>query len=63
VDEAFGLPIKTLMTSEVITIEPDVDIGIAAETMMKKDVGSLPVLKGGKLIGIITESDFLRALA
>ncbi|MDD2666348.1 MAG: CBS domain-containing protein [Methanocellales archaeon] len=63
VDEAFSLPIKTLMTSDVVTIGPDVDIGIAAEMMMKKEVGSLPVLKEGKLVGIITESDFLRALA
>ncbi|NYT00383.1 MAG: CBS domain-containing protein [Methanocellales archaeon] len=63
INDAFGLPIKTLMSSEVVTIEPDVDIGIAAEMMTKKDVGSLPVLKEGKLAGIITESDFLRALA
>lgn len=62
INDAFGLPIKTLMSSEVVTIEPDVDIGSAAEMMMKKDVGSLPVLKEGKLVGIITESDFLRAL-
>ncbi len=63
INDAFGLPIKTLMSSEVVTIEPNVDIGRAAEMMMKKDVGSLPVLKEGKLVGIITESDFLRALA
>lgn len=63
VNEAFGLPIKTLMSSEIITIEPDVDLGSAAEIMAKKDVGSLPVLKEGVLVGILTESDFLRALA
>jgi CBS domain-containing protein len=63
INDAFGLPIKTLMSSEVVTIEPNVDIGMAAEMMMEKNVGSLPVLKEGKLAGIITESDFLRALA
>ncbi len=62
INEAFGLPIKMLMASEVVTIEPDVDIGSAAEMMIKKEVGALPVLKEGKLVGIITESDFLRAL-
>lgn len=63
VSEAFGLPIKTLMSSEVITIDPEHDLGSAAEIIVEKDVGSLPVIEGGTLAGILTERDFLRALA
>jgi CBS domain-containing protein len=36
-------------------------MGKAMEIMLEKQIGSLPVLEDGVLLGIITESDFLRS--
>lgn len=62
IHDALRSPIKTIMRSDTISIEPDVDLGKAAEVMIEKDVGSLPVISEGVLAGIFTERDFLRAL-
>ena len=61
--EVFQVPVSTLLTREIIFTKSDVDLGEAANVMMDKDVGSLPVLEDGELKGIITESDFVRAMA
>ncbi|MHC1584732.1 MAG: CBS domain-containing protein [Candidatus Syntropharchaeia archaeon] len=62
ISEAFTSPIKMLMVKELATTSPEVDLGDAAEVMMEKNVGSLPVIKDGSLVGILTEKDFLNAL-
>lgn len=54
------LLVKEVMTAEPATIGPDAPIREAAELMLSRKVGCLPVLEGGKLVGILTESDFLR---
>ncbi|OPX77008.1 MAG: Inosine-5'-monophosphate dehydrogenase [Methanosaeta sp. PtaB.Bin039] len=56
-------PIKTLVRKALITTEPRMELGEAAQQMVEKDIGSLPVMEGGSMAGIITERDFLRALA
>ena len=61
--EVFQVPVSTLLTREIIFTKSDVDLGEAANVMMDKDVGSLPVLEDGELKGIITERDFVRAMA
>ncbi len=61
IHEALRPPIKTIMRSTTPTIGPDVDLGKAAEIMIEKDVGSLPVISEGVLVGIFTERDLLRA--
>jgi CBS domain-containing protein len=61
--EVFEVPIRTLIKKDVIFTASDVDIGKAASLMLEKNVGSLPVLEGGELKGIITERDFVRAIA
>ncbi|MCD5409230.1 MAG: CBS domain-containing protein [Methanocellales archaeon] len=61
IHEALGPPIKTIMRSTTITIEPDVDLGKAAEVMLKGHVGSLPVISEGALAGFFTERDLLQA--
>ncbi len=53
------VPIKEIMTKNVITIKPNVDLGEAAKVMMNKGIGALPVVENGRLIGIITERDLL----
>ena len=49
--------VKDIMTSEVITTAPDVDVVNAFEKLMEHKISSLPVLEDDKLIGIITATD------
>ena len=50
-----------IMTKNVITIRPNVSIGEAARLMLEHHISGLPVLdSGGKLVGIVSEGDFLR---
>src|SRR6266481_5056299 len=50
-----------IMTRNVITVRPGTSIVEAAELMLDNHLSGLPVLdKGGKLIGIVSEGDFLR---
>jgi acetoin utilization protein AcuB len=52
------LTAKDFMTPNPITIAPDVTIGEAARLMVEHKIGGLPVVDDGKLVGIITETDF-----
>jgi CBS domain-containing membrane protein len=55
--------VREMMVQEVATTEPDEDIRRAAQLMVENKFGCLPVVSGGRLAGIITESDFVRFLA
>ena len=57
------LTVGAVMTSSVIVIEPDRAIAEAARIIIDHKIGALPVVDRGQLVGIITESDFLRAMA
>ena len=52
-------PIRTIMASDVVTVEPETSTLEAIRIMREKRVSALPVEKNGKLIGIISERDFL----
>lgn len=47
---------------KVVTVEPNVDVGEAARLMRENNVGSLPVVKNEKLVGIVTERDFFKLI-
>jgi CBS domain-containing protein len=51
-----------IATKSVSTIEPEADVGQAAKIMHEKDIGAVPVVKSGKLVGIITERDFFKLI-
>jgi len=53
-------PVKAFMSTDIHTIEPGQSVMQAARIMVKNDIGRLPVLKDGKLIGIVTRSDTMR---
>lgn len=55
------LTVGEVMTKTVITIGPDRDARAAAVLMLDHKIGALPVTDGGKLVGIVTETDILRA--
>lgn len=52
--------VHDICVSDPITINPSATIQEAAERMLEYQVSGLPVVRSGKLIGIITESDIFR---
>jgi CBS domain-containing membrane protein len=52
--------VEEIMTSEVETAEPDQPLREAADVMFTNKFGCLPVLEEGRLVGILTEADFVR---
>lgn len=57
------LTVDKVMTTAVIIIGPDLEAREAARLMLEHKIGALPVLDGEHLIGIVTETDVLRAFA
>jgi acetoin utilization protein AcuB len=55
--------VRDVMTWGAVTIGRDAPIAQAAAVMADARVGSLPVVDGEQLVGIVTERDVLRALA
>jgi CBS domain-containing protein len=53
------LVVKEAMVSDVVTTTPDTPLPRAAASMLARQIGCLPVVDAGKLVGIITESDFV----
>lgn len=56
-----GLTARDLMTAEPLTIAPDTPVGEAARLMDQRRINRLPVVEGGKLVGIVTRDDLVRA--
>ncbi|MFQ5989583.1 MAG: CBS domain-containing protein [Candidatus Methylomirabilales bacterium] len=55
--------VSDVMTKRVVGVSPDVSFAKAADLMVRNKIGCLVVLEGEALVGIITESDILRAVA
>ena len=53
-------PVKAFMSTKVTTIAPGKSPIQAARIMVRHDIGRLPVVEDGKIIGIITRSDAMR---
>jgi tRNA nucleotidyltransferase (CCA-adding enzyme) len=53
-------PVKAYMSSKVLWVEPGVHPMKAVKLMVKHDIGRLPVVENGKIIGIMTRSDAMR---
>jgi len=57
----YKLKIEKVMTPKPITISPDAFIGEAAQIMLEKKIGGLPVVEtNGSVVGVITVSDIFR---
>jgi CBS-domain-containing membrane protein len=55
------LTVEEVMTRAVITVGPDRPARDAAQLMVDHQIGALPVEQSGRLVGIVTETDLLRA--
>jgi acetoin utilization protein AcuB len=57
-----SMPVSRVMTTPVITVAADEPLEGAARVMLEGKLGSLPVTDGGRLVGIVTETDLLRRI-
>jgi CBS domain-containing protein len=62
-EEILNTTITEIMEHEVITATITSNLGDVCDLMEEKGIGGLPVVQNGKLRGIITESDILRAVS
>jgi CBS domain-containing protein len=56
------IPLSDVMSSPVITADPDMPIETAVQRMFNNKIRRLPILENGKLVGIITVSDLAKHL-
>lgn len=59
---AMNDPILQLMQKRVLTASVDTDIRYVALLFVEQRIGAMPIMNDGKLLGIITRSDILRAV-
>jgi len=53
------MKVRELMTTEPISVEPKATLGEVATLMKQQDCGSIPVVEGGRLVGIVTDRDIV----
>ncbi len=56
-----GRTVREVMTWGVQTVRPDMGIRQAARLMHEWKIGALPVVQAGRVLGVLTERDVLRA--
>lgn len=55
-------PVRSFMSTDLVTVGPEASLVEVRNLMVEKDVGRIPVVKNGRILGIITRSDILRAM-
>lgn len=58
-----NLTLKDIMTTPVVTIGPEADLGQTIALMNKTDKKRIPVIEGDDIIGVVTTTDVIRVLA
>ena len=53
-------PVKDIMTNRVLSVQPDMDAGVAAHLLGRQQVRRLPVVENGKLCGMVSLGDLAR---
>ncbi|HEY9723083.1 MAG TPA: CBS domain-containing protein [Oscillatoriaceae cyanobacterium] len=56
------VPVKGFMTRELVTVAPDAPLSEIQALLVAHDIGRLPVMRDGALLGIVTRTDVLRVL-
>jgi len=55
-----GVPVREIMVEDPISVSPDLPTLEAVEMMREHQIGALPVVREDRLVGIITERDFIQ---
>ena len=56
-------PVRRIMSSPLISIDPDSDLWVASDLMSTRNVKKLPVIDGDKVVGMLTSSDLVKHVA
>lgn len=59
---AANLPIGDFMTRELVTAAPHTTIAEVARLLLQHKIGGIPIVDGGRVVGVITESDLFRLI-
>ena len=54
------LRVRDVMSRKITTIDKDATVGEAVKVMLEKGISSLPIVDNGRLVGIVTKTDFLK---
>jgi acetoin utilization protein AcuB len=57
-----GTPVSRIMIQNPVTVTAETPLLEAAETLHSTKYGALPVVSGGRVVGILTDNDLVRAL-
>jgi CBS domain-containing protein len=60
--KSHGRTVKDLMTRDVVTVTEDTDLGDVAALMEVKRIKRVPVMREGKIVGIISRANIVRAV-
>jgi acetoin utilization protein AcuB len=58
-----NLTVLGLMSTQVVTVDEDDSTAFASRLMIHHQIGCLPVMRNGEVVGIVTSTDLMRALA
>jgi CBS domain-containing protein len=56
-------PVSEVMRSPVVTVAEDTPIQVIAEILQEHGIKRVPVLRDGRVVGIVSRADLVRALA
>jgi len=59
--EQLARSVSEVMSSDVVTVDPETEIGEAIDLMIEHKIGALPVVSDTQLVGILSYVDVLRA--
>jgi CBS domain-containing protein len=62
-NEVMTLPVAKVMTKNVVHAEPDTPLTRVLELMVKLRTRGVPVVDNGKLVGVVSRTDLMRALS
>lgn len=60
-EEALSERVEEIMSREVVSVYMDQDLGDVARVVRETGIGGFPVMDGGRLVGLVTTSDIIRA--
>lgn len=61
--KAVGAKVGDVMTTDVVTVDEDASLEDVATLMIDQDISRVPVMADGKLVGIITKGDIVKAIS
>jgi acetoin utilization protein AcuB len=53
-------PLSGVMTTELVTVRPDEDLSVAADSMLEHQLSALPVVEDEALVGMLTDADIIQ---